>query len=194
MAKAKCPECGKMGECYYLGNTSITHNILDDYRFICPHCGLDKMETVDGGEVGGEERLTNCPFCRNDNLHHPGGGLTMPQAEKLALETRMKKAGLCPTCGQRLPAKTAPAESGKPKITKRKDDELCPRCGEHKLSCEYLGDLGGADHHRHVWEHNCQCGFHDQLTRLADIKQRPERGAPPEYGAGKEGGCPGHCD
>lgn len=105
MAKAKCPECGEMGECFYLGNTSITHNILDDYRFICPHCGLDKKETMDGGEVDYEERLTHCPFCRNDNLHHPGGDLTMPRAEKLAGAAKAKAAGCCPTCGQRLPEK-----------------------------------------------------------------------------------------
>lgn len=274
MAKAKCPECGEMGECYYLGNSSITHNILDDYRFICPHCGLDKMETVDGGEVGGEERLTNCPFCRNDNLHHPGGDLTMPWAEKAARDARMEKAGLCPTCGQPIPERRKTDEScrscgrptrcyhevyfagGKrfhyfvrqcgncsdstskivsgrtfagdwdpkncpicdkptdehldlaktradlakerhrePKPEVRQEDAgLCPKCGKHKLTCEYLGYTVRNGHHYFTWDHNCPCGFHDGFSRSVSAGQEEEECLRPEHGPGKEGGCPGHCD
>jgi hypothetical protein len=188
MAKAKCPECGKMGECYYLGNTSITHNILDDYRFICPHCGLDKMETVDGGEVGGEERLTNCPFCRNDNLHHPGGGLTMPQAEKLALEARAKKAGFCPTCGQRLPEKSSPPPAKPAAEEPKKNRELCPKFGKHRITCRYLGDLGAVDHY-FTWEHTCPCGYSEQFSKFGGCGgQEREGDVPPEYTADD---CPG---
>ncbi len=106
MAKAKCPECGEMGECYYReADTSLTRQIFDDYRFICPHCGFEKRETQHGGEVGYGQYLTNCPFCNNDNLHHPGGSLAEEEAEKLAWAAKARAAGFCPACGQRLPEK-----------------------------------------------------------------------------------------
>ncbi|MFH2136625.1 MAG: hypothetical protein ABII19_03300 [Patescibacteria group bacterium] len=174
MAKAKCPECGKMGECYYLGNSSITHNILDDYRFICPHCGFDKKETMDGGEVGWQENLTNCPFCHAEMLHHPGG-MPMEEAEKLANAARARAAGFCPTCRQRLPEK--------------KGDDLCPKCGKHKITCKYLGDQGAVDH-CYTWEHTCPCGYHNEFTQFGCAGQEMANEVPPD-GPGKSGGCPG---
>lgn len=175
MAKAKkvnCPKCGKSCDCYYAGDVNAEPRfdryqyIVDEYCLACPHCGHEERKREDGGQAGYDDKLTDCPFCGVSCRDHQG--ISFLERTKKITAAR-KKAG-----------------HGR---------NLCPRCGKRKMTCEYLGDRGGADHHHYTWDHRCPCGFHDQLTRLVHIKRLEEDDQPeilPTYGPGKKGGCPGH--
>ena len=62
----KCQKCGEVGKCYHDGdiNKSGTRYV-DQYRFQCtnPNCMYTEETHVDGGDAGGTEWFTSCPYC-----------------------------------------------------------------------------------------------------------------------------------
>lgn len=60
-----CPKCGSPGTCFHDGDVSSGPSYYDQYRFECgnPKCRFADRETVYGGDSGGNNYFTECPYC-----------------------------------------------------------------------------------------------------------------------------------
>jgi hypothetical protein len=159
-----CPKCGKLTKCYHQAYL-IGENRYDYFVQHCPDCGAYTRKTVGGHHyqaVGYDPE--DCPICG------------CPTNEHFALP----------------PARTDLSEKpAEPRVEEpEKDNELCPKCGKHKITCKYLGDRGAVDYY-YTWEHTCPCGYSREFTQFGCAGQEREGDVPPDYGPGKNGGCPG---